>query len=208
MRIQKILTAAALMPALTQAAVTITWTQVGDKFHGDLSGSITPAELAASGNGAGYHLYVASGGSFDTTPSFSTIMVGQSLIDVYFYDFTKVSVGSANANFAAYTNLDGSANDVTGTNSFGFYVDGTGAYLYLPLFYYLTPGELTSTIVTDRRGMNLSQAFKFGTVISLDGSALITYANGTPAVPEPSTYGLALGGLAIAGAVVRRRRSK
>jgi hypothetical protein len=32
--------------------------------------------------------------------------------------------------------------------------------------------------------------------------------SGTSAVPEPSTYGLILGGLALAGAAVRRRRAK
>lgn len=31
---------------------------------------------------------------------------------------------------------------------------------------------------------------------------------GAPAVPEPSTYGIVLGGLVLAGAVVRRRRAK
>jgi hypothetical protein len=31
---------------------------------------------------------------------------------------------------------------------------------------------------------------------------------GTPPVPEPSTYGLALGGLALAGALIRRRRKR
>ena len=34
----------------------------------------------------------------------------------------------------------------------------------------------------------------------------LDYMSTTP-VPEPSTYGLALGGLALAGAVIRRRRA-
>lgn len=42
--------------------------------------------------------------------------------------------------------------------------------------------------------------------VNLAGSVTLTYYYTSPAVPEPSTYGIALGGLALVGAIVRRRK--
>jgi hypothetical protein len=40
-----------------------------------------------------------------------------------------------------------------------------------------------------------------------DGSGVLRLQYAAP-IPEPSTYGLILGGLALAGAAIRRRRKK
>ena len=50
-----------------------------------------------------------------------------------------------------------------------------------------------------------------GGAFEFDNLSLDTFAvtiTGTPVVPEPSTYGLALGALALGIAAVRRRRSR
>ncbi len=57
----------------------------------------------------------------------------------------------------------------------------------------------------DINGLGFDQALA-GAAFSLSQSGQYIYLNYTAAIPEPSTYGLILGGLALAGAAIRRRK--
>jgi hypothetical protein len=68
----------------------------------------------------------------------------------------------------------------------------TGSFLTGISYGEFTEGEWLLALSTQYTN------WKFDTLLTVDG---------TP-IPEPSTYGLILGGLALAGAAVRRRRAK
>lgn len=64
--------------------------------------------------------------------------------------------------------------------------------------------EVSQGAFVTTTGANINTDFSN---VALNGSVTLTYYYTAP-VPEPSTYGIALGALALAGAVIRRRRSK
>ncbi|MFN9112669.1 MAG: PEP-CTERM sorting domain-containing protein [Bacteroidota bacterium] len=71
------------------------------------------------------------------------------------------------------------------------------AYIYVPFSDFgVTAGSVT--------GIRISNIDTYWAPdVSYIGAG---YAGSSPAIPEPSTYGLILGGLALVGAVIRRRR--
>lgn len=190
--------------SLSQAAVTVTWTQVGDKFHGTVSGSFSDSELSAH-----YSSYTQTdpvGGYFDTSPGFLVVVNGQTDLTYRHYWNTVLTRGPGNANLNIYSGAT-----VSGTSSIGFYDTFNGPYALALSTSYVAGSEISATIISNRDGMTLAQAFFYGDVFQLYGQSFITYVNGGVvggAIPEPSTYGLALGGFALAGVLLRRRSKR
>lgn len=198
MRTLSILTAfaAALLPGVAKAGVTITWTEVGDNFQAVVSGSFSSQELAAA--------FFTSNQTTDPiaffdTSSFTVYPTGGQLTAWYFAD----SVITRTPNFIR---MNANGNFATG-DQFSFVDFGNIFLIQLPTSY-VDGSPINSTLTAFRDGNTLQEIFTFGEVVKLNGNALITFVDGSTPIPEPSTYGLILGGLALAGAAVRRRRAK
>lgn len=109
--------------------------------------------------------------------------------------------------YAAATFVDTGVN-IPGNNifhniaNFGTYI--TGDQSMTKVTFSLTSfGSLYGQDVVGARITEMTSAFPDINFIGVFG----TLGAGAPSVPEASTYGFALGGLAIAAAVVRRRKS-
>jgi len=190
--------AAALLPGVAKAGVTITWTEVGNNFQAVVSGSFSSQELAAASFNT--DATFNAGASFDTSPSFSVIATGGQ----FNRRFISLSSITKTPNF---TRLNSYSGNVATGSQFSYVDSGSFFIISIPTSY-VAGDSISSTLQSARYGNTLQSAFTFGEVVKLNGNALITFVDGSSPIPEPSTYGLILGGLALAGAGIRRRIKK
>ena len=105
---------------------------------------------------------------------------------------TRIGGGSYPAPYYGNPNVGGSIG-----------LNGTVPFAYVNIYSNNASTINWNQIIFSEAGIN--GAFEFDN-LSLDTFAVTI--TGTPVVPEPSTYGLALGALALGIAAVRRRRSR
>lgn len=186
-----LLAAALAAPVASHAAITITWTENGANLEAVATGSFTSAELAEAAFSSSMSL--VAGASYDTTPRFFNLTSSGT--------YTRYYIDGAKITAPAFNFLNDYSGQASG-DAFGILIFGGYLSIFLPTSY-VAGDSIAATAIFTNYGDPLSSAFSFGDVVKLNGNALLTYVQG---VPEPSTYGIALGGLALFGAAVRRRK--
>lgn len=190
--------AAALLPGIAKAGITITWTEVGDNFQAVVSGSFSSQELNASD--FSFNDTLAAAVSFDTSPSFFAMATGGEFVR-WFISSSSITL---TPNFTRLNSYGG--NSATG-DQLSYFYNGSFFIISLPTSY-VAGDSISATLTSSRYGTDLQSTFTFGEVVKLNGNALVTFVDGSTPVPEPSAYGLILGGLFLAGTAIRRRRAK
>lgn len=214
----KLLTTSLLAAAAAASAATVsynntvttnsTWADINlQKFNSNL-GTLTgvTVEINYADVGGSFLLSTAGQFVFDSAESNVTIKGAVNALG-----FNQVSSGL----FAVNTN-PGAGTTVTGTSQ-TFLVDTTSALspssqsIAAGFFSAYQSAGGTGNVVFQVRNNPLISVT--GNGYTLDSSLftvttkmIVTYTYTPSAVPEPSTYGIGLGGLALAGAMVRRRK--
>lgn len=220
---KKLLTASLLASAAVASAApnnTIVQTQnytitggsglqqlIFDQFNSNLYGSLLSVSIESTGTLSGSFTVTKTGagtvtvkdsnaqmylGFLESGPSLaSTVLTPISTNPVT--DSTGSTVGTGTTTFSILGSQVLSLSSTDLTSLWSSWFTGTGTRTV----------EVTQGIGTTLVGFNKSDDYSG---VDLSGSVTLTYTYAP--VPEPSTYGIILGGLALAGAVVARRRKQ
>jgi hypothetical protein len=157
------------------------------------------------------------------TADFNLVIAGGPGLNVISGNAAASAVGSLVDSGNGTSRFDITFNDISGQNSFGY--DALGAFGGGSFVFYL--GLATGTALQDWQVVvdgylptqsvqwqgRPSQVFlgEVPSVSWIGPASMVIDATSLfgppPPIPEPSTYGLILGGLALAGAAIRRRKS-
>jgi hypothetical protein len=173
--------------SVTVVTGTTTQGNTGDVFNQDWS-SLSFASGFTLNSDSTTMLGVA-----DNTVATQTITFGSAVTNPYLF-FNYTDANTCIYLFGLYWNLI-SSNNVTVTNGDSVYPS-------------ITSGDQNSGFIAQILGSyGPNQNLIFAYINSSSVPSTVGFTIGTP-IPEPSTYGLILGGLALAGAAVRRRMKK
>ena len=202
----RFLTPALLIAASANAALVINIEQSGAHVVATLSGSLslgTPAGSYGQPNFNGLQNYNGSNNLFFTSSP------GGGLQNYWSGTTTSypTSGGDWGSNSATLEFISPSSYSATGFTVFTIRALQNGVTVYMDQGY-VAGTAMTATWQMDNKTLSQMDLVNFGSYVYTFGSDTVTVNIGGAPVPEPSTYGLALGGLALVGALVRRRRSK
>jgi hypothetical protein len=197
---------ALLASASANAALVINIEQSGAHVVATLSGSLnlgTPDGSASQPNFNGLQNYSGNNNLFFTSaPGGST----QNFWGATTWDF-PASGFDWGSNPALLEYLSPSSYSATGFTAFAIRARENTVTVYMNQGY-VAGTLMTATWQMDNKTMAEMDLVNLGSYVYSFGSDTVTVNLGGTPVPEPSTYGLILCGLALAGAALRRRRTK
>ena len=164
----------------------------------ELARQIIASTPANSGSLTTFNITYGTGGSS------VNFLINQDVVNTHL-DLTLLTSDTASSfTWTALVTGQSNSNTLTYTQAYGITTN--------PTTYSISLGDFTNNTTVSRTvaWQNIRQlTLTINPATAMDA----TFSNGfyltqsTP-VPEPSTYGIALGALALVGAVIRRRRSK
>lgn len=183
--------AMALMASSAQSAVTIDFTQSASGVTADISGSIDPSSFTLFSNGSFTANNVASRGGQITAQNGS-------------YDTYRISAIDLTAFGSGF-----STNATSGTGVFALIWNGAGNHVLRLPTGYVAGSALSASLFFS--GATFASLDINPTNVSSDlgGGQIVNFVFNTappPAVPEPASWAMMVGGLGLVGATMRRRK--
>lgn len=122
------------------------------------------------------------------------------------FDYERYRINTAAASVSFFVSTNGSTWTSVTQGDSGAFTTGTSAYSFTPLTAVSKSFSITSLNISD--GSSYYFRWNFNTTgTNSQGLGLDNFSLTATAIPEPSTYAAAFGGLILLGVMMNRRRS-